>query len=272
MLNSSIKTRLSMGLGLIIMAGFLAVASLNYYSLSAVLDKDFGYGNQYGFSDENPAETLGARGDRQAMRPLLQSFYLTLLTGLIVTGLVIIVNLMVISRFQDRLETMATTDDLTGMPNRRAFFCQAQRDVAQAGRYKTPISLLIIDVDHFKGVNDKLGHETADLVLKDLADRIRMTVRENDLTGRIDGEEFAVILPQTDLESACAAARRLQQAVASSRLTASGFGLDITLSVGAACRENAYTDLNELMRIAGLALYEAKKQGGNLVCTAYEKS
>jgi diguanylate cyclase (GGDEF)-like protein len=223
------------------MAGFLVVAGLNYYSQDADVVK-------------------------------WKNFYITLAVGALVAVLVVFAGAVAVDGFRQSIKAVAATDELTGMPNRGAFFHQAQRDVVQAGRYNTPVSLLIIDVDNFKKVNDKLGHQTGDLVLKELADRIRITVRENDLAGRIGGEEFGVILPQTDLDSACAAGRRVQKAVAESRLAASGFGIDITLSIGAACRKNAYTDLNELMRMADLALYEAKKLGGNRICTMHEKT
>ncbi|MBA2882546.1 diguanylate cyclase (GGDEF)-like protein [Desulfosalsimonas propionicica] len=268
----SIKTRLNSFLGLILLAGFLSVCLSGYYTSKACLENSAARGSSARISLDSRQEAPAGQNTDTTVRTLRYRLYRNLLISLMVTALVLVINALVINRFQGQLDKLATADDLTGISNRRAFLRQAHRDVAQAGRYGTPVSLLIIDVDHFKNVNDALGHETGDLVLKAVADQIRNTIRENDLAGRMGGEEFAVILPRTDLEAACAAAERLRRAVADIRMQNFGMKPDLTVSIGVAARQDAYTDLNELMRMGDLALDEAKKRGKNRVCTMYDRT
>ncbi|MBS0013110.1 MAG: GGDEF domain-containing protein [Desulfobacterales bacterium] len=269
----SIKARLNCFLGLILLAGFLSICLSGYYTSIACLENSAARASSARISLDSRQEAPAGQNTDTTVRTLRYRLYRNLLISLLVTALVLLINALVINRFQRQLDELATADDLTGISNRRAFFRQAQRDVAQAGRYGTPVSLLIIDVDHFKRVNDALGHEIGDLVLKAVADQIRNTIRENDLAGRMGGEEFAVILPRTDLDAACAAAERLRRAVAGIRMQDFGMSSEeLTVSIGVGARQDAYTDLNELMRMAGLGLYEAKKCGKNRVCTMYDRS
>ncbi|MFW6284132.1 MAG: GGDEF domain-containing protein, partial [Desulfosalsimonas sp.] len=233
----SIKSRLNILLGLILLAGFFFVCLSGYYTSKACLQSSAGRASSARITIDSPREAPEGQNTDATVRTLRYRLYRNLLISLLVTALVLVINALVINRFQGQLDKLATADDLTGISNRRAFLRQAQRDVAQAGRYGTPVSLLIVDVDHFKGVNDELGHETGDLVLKAVADQIRTTIRENDLAGRMGGAEFAVILPRTDLEAACAAAERLRRAVAGIRVQDLGMTPDLTVSIGVAARQ-----------------------------------
>lgn len=268
----SIKARLNSFLGLILLAGFLSICLSGYYTGIACLESSSGRASSARIAMDGRHEAPAGQNTDTTVRTLRYRLYRNLLISLLVTALVLVINALVINRFQRQLDEVATADDLTGISNRRAFLRQAQRDVAQAGRYGTPVSLLNIDVDHFKRVNDALGHEIGDLVLKAVADQIRNTIRENDLAGRMGGEEFAVILPRTDLGAACAAAERLRRAVAGIRMQDFGMNSEeLTVSIGVGARQDAYTDLNELMRMADLGLYEAKKRGKNRVFTMHDR-
>jgi diguanylate cyclase (GGDEF)-like protein/PAS domain S-box-containing protein len=163
-----------------------------------------------------------------------------------------------------RLEQMAMTDDLTNLANRRAFFLRGSEAVKRSRRSNQPLSLLMLDVDHFKQVNDSRGHEAGDQVLKCTAVVLQQNVREVDILARLGGEEFALLLPDTGPGEAAVLAERLRQAV--EVMTCPGLeGLHVTVSVGVtACRKDEM-DLDEFMRVADAAMYRAKEQGRNRI-------
>ncbi len=157
---------------------------------------------------------------------------------------------------------VARTDALTGLHNRRAFDDELNRRYAEWERRKTPFSLLMIDVDHFKKFNDTHGHQAGDQVLRDVATALSTTTREMDLVARYGGEEFAVILPVTPLADAGRAAERARSAVAASITRVGGTELSVTTSIGVGQivpGENA----ERLVQRADEALYAAKKAGRN---------
>lgn len=159
------------------------------------------------------------------------------------------------------LEELANTDELTGLANRRKLAETARHDMRIARRYGQPLCLIVFDLDHFKEVNDTHGHAVGDAVLAAVAMRCREVMRDVDTFGRWGGEEFAVIMPQTGLEAACAMAERLRAALR-------GFspveGVSVSASFGVA--ELGREDFEGLASRADAALYRAKREGRDRVC------
>jgi diguanylate cyclase (GGDEF)-like protein/PAS domain S-box-containing protein len=168
-----------------------------------------------------------------------------------------------IKRLEDQLRTLATIDALTGIFNRRHFFERAEEEWARAERYRHPLSLLLFDIDHFKSINDRCGHPAGDEVLRQTAETVKAALRRSDLFGRIGGEEFAVLLPESGLEQSLATAERVRQAVAGRRFEVSAAVLSCTVSIGLAERGAAGDSLDALMQRADEALYTAKREGRN---------
>ncbi len=166
------------------------------------------------------------------------------------------------------LQVMATHDDLTGLFNRREFNRLTQEELERHVRYERPFSLLILDVDHFKEVNDTFGHAAGDAVLKHIATLLRQTVRHLDRPARLGGDEFAVLLPEATTNMAFRTAERLREAMDDDGLeflSASGVASTIrfTVSIGVAnCPADADT-LDGALHAADTALYEAKRQSRN---------
>ena len=161
------------------------------------------------------------------------------------------------------LAQQARTDPLTGLLNRRGFQDQARQVVAATRRSRLPMCLLMFDVDHFKRINDSLGHDVGDLVLKQLAGSLRQRLRGSDVLARHGGEEFVALLPDTDLQGARAIAEALVRGIAQESHEPYG---RITISAGVASVLGSEPDLDDLLRRADAALYEAKGQGRNRVC------
>jgi diguanylate cyclase (GGDEF)-like protein len=168
------------------------------------------------------------------------------------------------------LAQQATTDALTGLPNRRAFDEALTRDLARAQRQASPLSLAVLDVDHFKKFNDTYGHATGDLVLKAVAGALASCVRSGDVPARYGGEEFAVILPATDLPGALIVGERIRKCIAETGVETPQGKLHVTVSVGLVSqRPGAAKATNEsLFERADQALYRAKQQGRNRVVGA----
>ncbi len=172
-----------------------------------------------------------------------------------------------------QMQSLAVTDALTDLFNRRHFHHLLQHEIERARRYHTPLSLALIDVDHFKLVNDQFGHDGGDQVLREITQRCRKMLRDVDTLARYGGEEFALLLPETSYDAALAAARRLQQGIASAPFLVDHQPIQITLSIGVAeFHPNYHPDLNTLLADADRALYLAKRQGRNRVCGAKELS
>lgn len=167
------------------------------------------------------------------------------------------------------LERQAHTDYLTELANRRHFIDLAVSELARALRYHKALSLLMFDIDHFKAVNDNHGHKTGDRVLQQLAATVRQTLREIDIAGRMGGEEFAVILPETSAVEAWDAAERLRLAIADTEMkTDAGASLYVTISIGVATVTDTAYDIQTLLKNADDALYIAKNNGRNQVSMA----
>jgi diguanylate cyclase (GGDEF)-like protein len=166
------------------------------------------------------------------------------------------------------LAMLASTDALTGLPNRRSFDAAYTREWARAQRHQTSLGVLFIDADRFKAYNDRYGHGAGDILLRQIADTIRRGLqRPGDLGARYGGEEFVVILPETDAMGTCATGERLRRAVAAMGVTHEAMPSGVaTVSVGAvAMIPNATIDATHLLHAADLALYKAKHRGRNRV-------
>ncbi len=167
----------------------------------------------------------------------------------------------------ERVRREAETDPLTGLANRKAFEAALRRLAAEAVETGRPLSLVVVDIDHFKRFNDSFGHQTGDVVLKLMASKLRNSVRERDVAARYGGEEFVVLLPATDLDTAVQRVDSVRAEVAAHRLRARGSGKDlgvVTLSMGVA-QYRPGEPLSQLFARADRALYLAKQQGRNRV-------
>lgn len=166
-------------------------------------------------------------------------------------------------RLMDLLQKEAETDELTGLPNRRTFFETA----ANLFRSSEKVSLFMLDIDHFKKVNDTYGHDAGDEVLRALADAGKMDSRRTDIFARIGGEEFAALLPDTDLEEAHALAEKLRNALEHQDFIHSWRvpPIPFTVSIGVAMRAPGEDDVEEVLKRADQALYKAKEGGRNRV-------
>ena len=198
----------------------------------------------------------------------LQPITIGMLSGLAFISLLAAV-LTVIYRQRQEMETLAITDALTNIANRRHAIAVGGREVARARRYAKPLSVLMLDIDHFKVVNDTWGHRTGDRVLQSIARTMQSMVRDQDTVGRLGGEEFAVILPETALPGAQAIAERMRVAVQESSAAVSDKGepISVTVSIGVADLLPDETDFDTLLVRADKALYQAKEGGRNRVMT-----
>jgi two-component system cell cycle response regulator len=179
-----------------------------------------------------------------------------------------------VKRLQDELrqrnedlDRISRTDGLTGLRNRRHVEEYLAKLTSLARRNVEPIAVLVIDIDHFKSVNDDHGHDAGDAVLREVAGRLQDSVRLEDMVGRWGGEEFLVVLPNTADQGAAELAERLRQVVADTpcRLT-DGDAVQVTISVG--CAASLIDDAGRLVRSADAAMYEAKQTGRNRVVVA----
>ena len=162
------------------------------------------------------------------------------------------------------LEKLAREDKLTGLYNRRHFEERATEECQRAQRYRHPLSLLLCDLDHFKMVNDQYGHSAGDMVLRQVGQAIQQCCRTSDLTARLGGEEFTVLLTETGLDEAKKVAERLREAVSRITFSHSSGSFHITMSIGiAALRPNQ--TLQALVDEADQALYAAKRNGRNRI-------
>lgn len=169
---------------------------------------------------------------------------------------------------KEAAELTARTDALTGVASRRAFSEAAESEMQRAMRYRTELSLLMMDLDHFKAVNDTHGHVTGDAVLVAFAQTVLQQVRKVDLVARLGGEEFVVLLPNISAEHATALAERIRAAFAGQALKVGGQTVHFSVSIGVAQFDPAELSLNTWLARADAALYQAKAQGRNRVVLA----
>jgi diguanylate cyclase (GGDEF)-like protein len=180
--------------------------------------------------------------------------------------LLILTDITERKRLQEALERQALRDALTGLLNRRAFMDLAEQEVLRARRHHQSLTLLMLDLDHFKRVNDVHGHHAGDKVLQEFAALCRQTIRRSDSVARLGGEEFAILLPQTAPSGASLVAERLQAAIRRARVTCEGTTLSFTASIGMAALLPDDEDIDALLRRADGKLYRAKELGRDRTC------
>jgi diguanylate cyclase (GGDEF)-like protein len=172
-----------------------------------------------------------------------------------------------LGRLQDRVLAASLADSTTGLANRRHFEARLDEEIARVRRGANGAALLIVDVDHLKLINDELGHQHGDVAIRAVADALRATGRKQDMAARWGGDEFAVLLPETNLEEAVAAAERLRARVQAARPVR--HDVPLTVSIGVAALDVDAPDAAELVvAAADGALYEAKAAGRNRVAAA----
>lgn len=224
------------------------------------------FGSRYGFLTADLANLMG--------QPVLVIVpkVLNVVAGSVVLGLLLFRWLPLAIKERGRaeqrasdLETLAAIDFLTGVYNRRHFEGLARVELARCQRYVRPLSVLMIDIDHFKAVNDAYGHAAGDLVLKNVVAICRAEKRDPDLLARVGGEEFAMMLPETTEAAAAQFAERLRREVAGTMPTVYGEKLGVTISVGIAGATIRIAGVEALLRCADRALYEAKRSGRDRV-------
>ena len=168
---------------------------------------------------------------------------------------------------EEELRRQAHVDYLTGIYNRRHFMERAEQELSRAHRYAKPLSMLMLDIDHFKQINDCHGHKVGDTVLKAVADLSQATFRDVDIVGRLGGEEFAALLPETDQPAALEAAERLRATIANARIPLPGAPpVSFSVSIGVSSMDSPEDNIDALLQRADKALYKAKDSGRNRVC------
>jgi diguanylate cyclase (GGDEF)-like protein/PAS domain S-box-containing protein len=171
-------------------------------------------------------------------------------------------------QIEEELRRLATTDPLTGAYNRRQFMERAQEEIDRSKRYNTPLTLLMLDIDHFKAVNDTFGHDAGDAVLKRMVRESMIQLRGSDIFCRLGGEEFAAILTHTAPAQGILAAERLRKALKALEVNTATGPVCFTVSIGVASLVQADLSLEQIMKKADDALYTAKDQGRDRVVTA----
>lgn len=172
---------------------------------------------------------------------------------------------------EQELEHQARIDLLTGLNNRRHFLYLAEQELKRAQRYQRRPAMLMLDLDEFKAINDQYGHQAGDDVLRAIGEVLRRALRDSDIAGRLGGEEFAILLPESDGENTFGMADRLRREIAATPIPSEHGGtLYVTTSIGVATSSAENTDLDQLFNQADKALYDAKRGGRNRVSSYSE--
>ena len=200
-----------------------------------------------------------------ALKEIRHTLYANLVISLIITLIVITLTHLVLIRYQQRMEDMATTDKLTGLLNRHAFSILLEKFLAKYRRDPKPLTLLMVDIDFFKVINDSHGHRVGDEVLKVLSGILTSGLRESDIAVRWGGEEFLLALQDCGLAEGVRIAENLRETVAQASFGTDGQPLNITISIGASQYDGSENPEHAINR-ADAALYEAKNTGRNRVC------
>jgi len=168
-------------------------------------------------------------------------------------------------RLENEMKALATTDALTGVDNRHQFFSRGSQEFRRALRYKKPLTLLMLDIDYFKSINDSYGHQAGDEVLRELARSASSLLRESDVFGRLGGEEFAVVLPETGLKLGMEVAERLRGRLSEVTVVFEEEEISFTVSIGATLARRSDKAIEDVIKRADEALYKAKRMGRNRV-------
>jgi diguanylate cyclase (GGDEF)-like protein/PAS domain S-box-containing protein len=189
-------------------------------------------------------------------------------TGEIIGLLPTAVDITERKHLEAELQRQAHLDYLTGLANRRSFMDRSEIELSRTRRYNNLLSILMLDIDHFKQINDTYGHQSGDLVLKSVARTFQEVLRNVDIIGRLGGEEFAVVLPKTGITKATEVAERLREKISAGEVALpDGINIRFTVSIGITALIDMNSDINMLLNEADKALYKAKQAGRNRVCS-----
>ncbi|MDR2839604.1 MAG: sensor domain-containing diguanylate cyclase [Azonexus sp.] len=205
--------------------------------------------------------------DEDALAATRETLYVNLAVSLAVMALVLLLTNMVINRYQKQLEEMATTDKLSGLPNRRSFDLIARQVMHGAQRTQEALAIMLLDIDHFKEVNDRYGHLAGDEIIREVANTVKGAMRHSDILSRWGGEEYVALFKGCDRENARLLAEKFRAAIATRQFTHDGQTITLTVSCGVAQYDGLET-LEQWFARADRALYEAKQTGRNRVCVA----
>lgn len=169
------------------------------------------------------------------------------------------------AEYHEELHRLAIVDGLTQLHNRRYLLEFLDRELARARRHARPLSVLLFDIDRFKSINDTHGHLCGDAVLREMSNRLKPTIRREDLLSRYGGEEFCVVLVESDHQQAVGAGERIRRTVEGQPFEFEGESLPVTVSVGAAAADSEHERPEELLQAADVKLYQAKRTGRNKV-------
>jgi len=186
----------------------------------------------------------------------------------IIAGVSLTVSMILLTneRINMKLVEQATRDPLTGTLNRRAFIESSSPYLASLQRSKSQLAVCVLDLDHFKSINDRFGHGFGDQVLQEFVEIARIGLREGDLLARYGGEEFVILLPNTSGAQACHVMQRLNETLANNNIVANGEHLHVTFSAGVCCAQGPiHIELENLLEAADRAMYKAKAAGRNRV-------
>ena len=176
----------------------------------------------------------------------------------------------ILLKTNQELEYYATTDELTGLLNRRCFFERADQEAYRSQRYERKMVLAMLDLDYFKAVNDQYGHQAGDTVLNEIAKVISDNVREHDVIGRVGGEEFAIVMPETDLMGGKELCERIRLAIVDTLVQVGPHSISVSTSIGITTLRAKETSICAAMSRADQALYGSKDKGRNLISLDYE--
>ncbi|MFH0900217.1 MAG: GGDEF domain-containing protein [Pseudomonadota bacterium] len=169
--------------------------------------------------------------------------------------------------YHEEIYRLTTVDGLTQVFNKRYFLETLEREISRAHRYHRALSLIMLDIDHFKNINDTFGHLAGDAVLKQLASAVKARVRREDILARYGGEEFSIVLPEVDHASAVQTAEKIRALVEKMPFKFESTVIPVTVSLGVGTLEGELNDPSEFIRQADEKLYEAKAKGRNCVCS-----
>jgi diguanylate cyclase (GGDEF)-like protein len=204
--------------------------------------------------------------ETSALSEIKQTIYLNLALYFTITAAVLLIVYFTINRYQRRLVEMATTDNLTGLANRHALELLLDQGTREASRQRNPMSAIMFDIDHFKKLNDSRGHLVGDLVLQGVATTLKNSLRTADIACRWGGEEFLVILKDTDLAAAARLANNIRSRIEQQRYTIDGSAIAVTVSAGVAAYHASESQESFVSRVDSL-LYQAKREGRNRMCS-----